>query len=143
VTVLLALVLSAAMLLVAAVHAYWGVGSVWPGSDERSLARMVVGSKGIVRMPSSLACFAVAAILLGAAVLPLMAVGFLPAPWPATIKTLGLAGCGLLLVGRGVMSFVPAFRRLGPEEPFATMDRRLYGPLCLALGAAFFILLLR
>jgi hypothetical protein len=143
VTALLALVLSVAMLLVAAVHAYWGVGGVWPGSDERTLARMVVGSKGIERMPAPSACFAVAATLLGAAFLPLMAVGILPGPWPAMVTTLGLAGCGLALAGRGVMSFVPFFRRFGPEEPFATLDRRLYGPLCLGLGAAFFILLLR
>jgi hypothetical protein len=53
---------------------------------------------------------------------------------------MGLIGAVFLV--RGVLSFRPFWRRMTPQEPFATYDRRYYGPLCLALSAAFFVLLL-
>jgi hypothetical protein len=143
VTIVLALLLSAALIAIAAVHVYWGIGGHWPATDERSLARTVVGSAGIERMPSGAACFAVAAVLSAASLLPFMAVGVIDPPWPRVLTLAGLVGCGMVFVGRGVMSFVPALRRFGPEEPFATYDKRIYGPLCLMLGAAFFTLVWR
>jgi hypothetical protein len=143
VTTLLALLLTVALAAIAAVHAYWGFGGLWPAQDERSLARTVVGSAGIERMPSAAACFLVAAVLSAASLLPLAAVGMLHPPWSGNATLAGLACCSVVFAGRGVMSFVPAMRRFGPEEPFATYDKRIYGPLCLTLGAAFFTLVLR
>jgi hypothetical protein len=143
VTTVLALLLAATLVIIAAIHAYWGLGGHWPAQDERSLARTVVGSAGIERMPPTAACFAVAVVLSAASVLPLAAVGLVTPPWPWALTLAGLVGCGMVFLGRGVMSFIPAMRRFGPEEPFATYDKRIYGPLCLMLGAAFFILVMR
>jgi hypothetical protein len=42
-----------------------------------------------------------------------------------------------------IAGYVPAWRRLHSAEPFATFDRRVYAPLCLALGAGFITILLR
>ena len=73
----------------------------------------------------------------------------------AGIVALALAdktGGGLWLTALGIAarrsSSSPAAssatRRAGaprsPEEPFATLDRRNYSPLCLFIGAGFFIL---
>jgi hypothetical protein len=139
----LALLLAAVLWLIAALHAYWGAGGRWPGADERSLARTVVGSKGIERMPPPAACHGVAVVLLAAGALPLLAVGLAQAPWPSALTFAGLAGCAFVFIARGIIAYIPAFRRFGPEEPFATLDKRLYAPLCLALGAGFLTLLLR
>jgi hypothetical protein len=104
---------------------------------------MVGGFKDSERMASPFACHAVAGVLSVAGLLPLMAAGFLSAPWPDWLTFLGLTGCALAFLGRGIAAYTPAFRRLVPEEPFATYDKRLYAPLCLFLGAGFLILLFR
>jgi hypothetical protein len=140
---MIAMLLTAALWLIAAVHLYWGVGGVWPALDGQSLSRMVVGTRGINRMPSPVACQTVALVLAAAGLLPLIAVGLLGAPWPQWLTTLGLAGGTTVFLGRGIASYTPAFRRLAPDEPFATYDKRLYAPLCLLLGAGFLILLFR
>jgi hypothetical protein len=38
---------------------------------------------------------------------------------------------------------MPAWRRRHSAEPFATLDRRIYAPLCFVLGAGFITILLR
>ena len=43
----------------------------------------------------------------------------------------------LVFLGRGIAGFTPAWRRLTPEQPFATLDVRYYSPLCLAIGTGF------
>lgn len=128
--------LSAALVVIALVHLAWAAGVTWPFASERDLARAVVGTRGIERMPAPDLCALVAAALLAAAAWPWL--GGLGA-----LRPLGLAALALVFLARGGASYVPALRALGPEEPLATYDRRLYGPLCLALGAGFAVLLLR
>ena len=128
--------LSLAMSVIALWHVAWALGSTWPYATERELARAVVGSRGVKRMPGTPLCLAVAAALAAAAAWPwLGGLGFL---YP-----LGLGVIAVVFLARGAASYVPAARRFGPEEPFATNDRRFYGPLCLALGAGFAALLAR
>jgi Protein of unknown function (DUF3995) len=139
---LLTFLLPLVLFAIAGLHGYWGLGGLWPGHDEVSLARTVVGSKGITRMASPTACFAVTVLLIGVGLWPLFMAGVLPAFWPHWLTL--LAGWGFVLVffGRGLAAYVPAFRLLAPEEPFASLDRQLYGPLCLALGGGFLLFLL-
>jgi hypothetical protein len=143
VTFAIAVFLCAQLLAIAALHAYWGLGGVWPARDERSLARMVVGSKGIERMPSRFACLAVAALLAGAAFWPFVLTQRLAEFWPRWVTLGGGVALAAVFLGRGAISFIPALRRLGPEEPFASLDRRFYGPLCMILGLLFVLLLMR
>ena len=51
-----------------------------------------------------------------------------------------MALISLIFLARGVAAFLPAWRRLTPEPAFARMDRKLYGPLCTALGIGYLIL---
>ncbi|WP_163602926.1 DUF3995 domain-containing protein, partial [Klebsiella pneumoniae] len=55
--------------IVAALHLYWGFGGLWPARDQLSLARTVVGSKGISAMPSRGVTVVVAALIFTAGVL--------------------------------------------------------------------------
>jgi hypothetical protein len=50
------------------------------------------------------------------------------------------AGLALLFLARGVAGYHPAWRRIHPVEPFAGLDRSLYSPLCLFIGAGFALL---
>ncbi|TGQ21500.1 DUF3995 domain-containing protein, partial [Mesorhizobium sp. M00.F.Ca.ET.216.01.1.1] len=61
--IILALIISLVLLLITTLHVYWGIGGIWPGTDQASCARAVVGFRGIDEMPSSFASFAVAACL--------------------------------------------------------------------------------
>ncbi|MDW4549379.1 DUF3995 domain-containing protein [Defluviimonas sp. D31] len=126
---LLVLTLTTILMLLAVLHIAWGIGFWFPLRDETALARAVIGTPGRREMPGAVACSLGASALLGAA-------SFL---WwaPGLPRDVALAATGTILAGRGIAAWLPAWRRHFPDEPFATLDRRLYGPLCLALGAGF------
>ncbi|MBR7552201.1 DUF3995 domain-containing protein, partial [Mycobacterium tuberculosis] len=54
---------------------------------------------------------------------------------------LGMLALTVIFLARGGLSFTAFFRNRQAEEPFLTLDRRYYGPLCLAIGAGFAVLL--
>ena len=60
---MLALIMAGVLLLLAALHVYWGFGGVWPGVDAADLAARVAGFADTAAAPSALACFVVAALL--------------------------------------------------------------------------------
>ena len=105
------------LVLLAALHLYWGMGGVWPGTDEKTCARAIAGFRGIDRMPSPIQAFTVAGALLAG------------------------AAAALVFLGRGIAGYTPAWRRLTPEMPFARNDVRYFSPLCLLLGVSFVVLL--
>lgn len=126
------------LLAISMVHFMWAFGSTWPVSDPQTLARTVVGTKGVKRMPSRFLTALVAIAVLAAGIWVLA----MTDPSDSIILTLGGAGLALVFVGRGVAGFTSAWRALVPEEPFATFDKKLYSPLCLAIGAGFIALVI-
>ncbi|NLH83772.1 MAG: DUF3995 domain-containing protein [Phyllobacteriaceae bacterium] len=138
--VVTALSIFVVLTIVALLHAYWAFGGRWPGHDELSLARTVVGSKGITAMPARGPTLVVAVQIFLAGVVASARAGLVPTPLPATAQTVALAALATVFLVRGIAGFTPMFRALQSEEPFATLDRRLYSPLCLALGIGFAIL---
>lgn len=141
-TTALAILLSAIVLSIAVLHAYWGLGGYWPAADAQRLAKMSVGTPNIAAMPNAGACFAVASVLAGVAAWPLFAAGLVPEAWPRWLTLLAGAGMAAVFVGRGLAGYVSAWRRRFSEEPFASLDRLAYSPLCLLLGAGYIALLL-
>ena len=139
----LALILSTVLLLITALHVYWGIGGIWPGRDPASCARAVVGFRGVDEMPSPAASLAMALCLLLATLWPPALAGVFATPFPpgglATVAVL----FGLIFLVRGVLGFLPFWRRLTPEQPFARLDRSFYSPLCLLVGLAFLLLCIR
>lgn len=138
---LLAAVLAVVLSVLAALHAYWGFGGVWPGHDPASCARTIAGFRGITEMPGPRASFAVTGALALVALFALAQSGTVTQPFPPVLVTLGTLGAAMVFLGRGVAGFTPAWRRLTPEQPFATLDVRYYSPLCLAIGAGLVVLL--
>ncbi len=76
---LVSFALTVVLLALAGLHVYWGNGGLWPGTDETSLARMVVGAPAIQSMPSQSASYTVGFLLFLAGLWPMTMLGLLPA----------------------------------------------------------------
>lgn len=117
------------LLAIAGVHAAWALGYSWPAPDKRSLARAVIGRD---EMPSSGACWSVAA--------PLLAASALVAGYPRGSGRIGWfrdAGLACVVGAFLIRGLAGAFGLLPPQrasEVFARWDRRLYSPLCFVLA---------
>ncbi|MDP1729752.1 MAG: DUF3995 domain-containing protein [Devosia sp.] len=136
-SMLVAAVVFVPLLAVAIAHFVWSVGGTWPIRDEALLARTVVGLPGITRMPPRIMSFGVALATLAAGVAALaLADDSGGGAWLTIIGAL----LAMVFLGRGAIGFTAAWRARFPEEPFATLDRKNYSPLCLAIGAGFLIL---
>jgi hypothetical protein len=125
-----------ALAAVGALHAAWGLGLTWPGSDAASLARRVVGGEA---MPSSTACFGVAGLSMAAAGLvtartrPRSVFGrSLPAP----LVELGVVTAGGVLALRGIVGpVVSSLKLVRTTAEFRRLDVLLFSPVCIALAA--------
>lgn len=138
----LALALSAILLCLTTLHVYWGIGGIWPGKDQASCAHAVVGFRGVDEMPGAFASFAVAACLGLATLWPLALLGITATPFPRAGLATTATMIALVFLARGFAGYMPAWRRMTPTEPFATLDRRYYSPLCLIIGLGFVILVI-
>ena len=115
--------------MLAFVYLLWSIGFIWPMRTEAELARAVVGTKGITRMPQAWPTALYVVFFMAAAIWPTYPSGVYHAPV--------LLGIALILLLRGVLSATGFIAKRYPEEPFVTLDRRVYGRLALVLGAAF------
>ncbi|WP_419318961.1 DUF3995 domain-containing protein [Caulobacter sp. ErkDOM-E] len=129
---LLAVILAATLFALAGVHLYWGFGGRWPGHDEASLVEHVVGRTAGMRAPGPLACAAVAVALAGGGLLALATL----APASPLSFWLWMARWPLFAVFalRGLATYAPPVFRYAEGTPFARLNRRAYGPLCLAIA---------
>ena len=130
--------LSVILLAIAGLHAYWGLGGLWPEQNAGDLARAVVGD-GRTRMPAPWSCFAVAVLLVLVAVWPWL---LLRHPVSQVVIAVGVVIAAVFLV-RGLAGYSPRWRARFSAEPFATRDQRFYSPLCMALATGFMVLLSR
>ncbi len=124
-------ILSVVLLALSVLHVMWGIGYWFPIQDEAALVRAVAGFSGAEEMPGAVPCALVAVALF-------MAVSCLWWP-PGPFRFLALIVIGAVFVARGAAAFTPVWRKLTPVEPFATLDRTYYGPLCLVIGLGFWI----
>ncbi len=139
---------SATLAAIAALHLYWAAGGLWPARSARQLIDTVIGNPRRDKMPPAWITAIAGIALAGTALLPL---AIAPVSW-SLIYTLNLplsvlGGsfgatflAGLAFLARGIVGYLPFWRRLHPAEPFASLDVRLYSPLCLVLGLAFLLL---
>jgi len=129
--------LTALLAGIAALHAWWGLGGSFPAADRDSLALLVIGQR---QVPPPLACFVVAAAVAGMALLPAITLGWIGTPsWVRRLVEVGCWGAAAIFAIRGVAGYLPAFARLFPLEPFASMNRVAYSPLCLLLALLFVV----
>ncbi len=127
---------------IALLHFAWFLGLSFPCANEQSLARTVVGRRGITKMPSKLATLFVVFCLLIAGYWA-WRLGAHPdaddAKW--YLGPIGLL-IGFIFAARGVIGILPAFERAMPEQPFLKLNRRFYSPLAFLIGVGFILLAL-
>ncbi len=92
-------------------------------------------------MPPAWLTLVVAGLILAAALLPLFVTPPLAGALPPNLVHFGLAALAAIFVARGLSAFTPAVHRRHGTEPFVTLDRHIYGPLCLLIGAGYLLLL--
>ena len=138
-SMLLAALIFVPLLAVSLSNLVWALGGTWPIRSEELLARTVVGRPGITRMPPRPASFVVAVLVLAAGIVALALAD--PSGGGFALTFVGLLLAAVFLF-RGVLGFSSRWRRAFPEEPFATLDRKTYSPLCLFIGAGFLLLVI-
>lgn len=126
------------LLAVAIAHFLWAIGSRWPIRDPELLARTVIGRPGIDRVPR-LAAFVVAVLVLAAGIVALALADPAGGGWLLNLVGIALA---VAFICRGIVGYTAAWRAQFPLEPFATLDRRNYSPLCLFIGLGFAVLVI-
>ena len=130
--------LSLVLAALAAAHAWWAVGGIWPAASEPALARAVIGD-GRSRMPPPWQCAVVTVALAAVAAWPWAIV-----TWPhSQLVLIGSIVVGAIFFIRGTAGYSARWRTRFTAEPFRTRDFYLYSPLCLALGVGFIALLTR
>lgn len=121
---------------IALAYLLWSLGSRWPVRDKALLAHSVVGRPGVERVPR-LRSFIYAILLIAAGIIALSIADDTAGGLPLTLAGGALA---LLFAARGIAGYTSAWRARFPVEPFATLDRKNYSPLFLAIGLGFAIL---
>ncbi len=127
------------LLVVALAHLLWAFGATWPITSETLLAQTVVGRPGITRMPNRLLTLLIGLLTFAAGMIALALADH--DSGGATLSALGVV-LAAVFIARGIAGYTPGWRARYPTEPFATLDRRNYSPLCLWIGAGFLILVL-
>lgn len=130
-----ALVAGFLLIAISALHLAWAAGATWPAEDETALALRVAGFRGVRSMPPRGASVAVAMALAIAAHIVFAAAGLMPGIAADALYRPALMALALVFTGRGLAPYTPQWRALTPEQPFARLDRRYYGPLCLLIAA--------
>ncbi len=137
-SMLIAALIFVVLLAVAIAHFLWSIGSRWPIRDPELLARTVVGKPGVTRVPK-FAAFIVSLLVLAAGVLALSLADHSAGDWWLTLIGVALAA---VFLGRGAIGYTERWRAVFSAEPFATLDRKNYSPLCIALGVGYLILVI-
>jgi hypothetical protein len=128
-----------ALLSVSVAHLAWSLGLTWPIREEKLLAQTVIGRAGIERMPPRWATFAVFLLTLSSGIIALALADHTSGGAGLTVLSVPLA---CVFGGRGVLGYTRWWAEMTPEPNFRTNDRRVYSPLCLAIGLGFLILFL-
>lgn len=132
-SVLLALVL----FVVSAFHLIWAAGFAWPCPDRQTLMRTVVGNPDLRAFPSAGLTLAAALAIAAAGLFALFAGGIFSLAQPRWMLSGGLAVLAMIFLARGLSSYTIMRVWSRPCEPFATLDRRYFAPLCIGVGTGF------
>lgn len=137
-SMLLAAVIFVVLLAIAIAHFVWALGGTWPIRDPDLLVHTVIGMPGVARVPR-LASLGVAIATLAAGILALALAD--PAAGGLWLNVAGLAAAAVFLA-RGVIGYTAQWAEKTPLEPFRTLDRRNYSPLCIGIGIGFIALII-
>jgi hypothetical protein len=137
VAMIVAALVGVPLLAVGIAHLLWSLGIMWPIRDSKLLARTVVGTPGVAKMRAKPLTFVTAVLIFAACVVAFSVAD--PTSGGGGLTALALL-VGLAFLARGALGYTSWWARRTPEEPFRSLDRTNYAPLCLALGAGFLVL---
>ncbi|MGV3649889.1 MAG: DUF3995 domain-containing protein [Devosia sp.] len=127
------------LLAVAMGYALWTLGATWPIRNQELLAKTVVGTPGITRMPPRWTSLLAALLTLGAGIIALsLADHESGGGW---LTLMGVV-CAAAFLARGWAGYRPQWRQRFSEMPFADLDRRVYSPGALGIGLGFVVLVI-
>ena len=127
------------LLTLSMAHFLWALGGTWPIREEKLLAQTVVGTAGVTHMPPRWASFSVALLTIAAGILALALADHTSGG--TVLSILGLPAAAIFLY-RGILGYTPGWVAKTPEPNFRFNDRRVYSPLCLAIGIGFVALVI-
>ena len=127
------------LLAISMAHLAWSCGLTYPIRDEKLLAQTVVGTANIEHMPPRWASFGVAVLTFSAGILALALADHTGGGLPLSLAALPASA---IFVVRGAVGYTRWWAGQTPEPNFRLNDRRVYSPLCLAIGAGFLLLFL-
>jgi len=142
-TLFIAIAIFLTLSVTAALHLYWAAGGYWPAQSKDALVQTVVGGKGMRQMPPAWLTVLVGVAIFLAGLLPLLWVTSAGQILPTALLKIAVVTLFAIFTLRGIASYTRFFRRLHGEEPFASLDKRYFGPLCLLIGAGMGVILLQ
>jgi hypothetical protein len=136
-SMLIAALMFVVLLAIALAYFLWSTGRTWPLRNEELLVKATTGRPGRTKMAPRWTSFLVAVAVLAAGIVALALADHTGGGIGLTVAGVLL---GLLFLCRGIAGYTPAWRSTFSAEPFASLDRKNYSPLALALGAGFLAL---
>jgi len=138
---LIAIIIFAILTIISLIHIIWANGIFWPAKDEYSLVKMVVGEPSMRQMPSKKLTYIIAIIIFLGGIFALWGGGIITLPLPLWIRELALFLLAFVFGTRGLAPLIVG-KKLGEKtEPYKTLDKIIYAPLCLIISIGFVILL--
>jgi len=128
------------LLLIALIHIVWALGSYWPAKDEQSLINTVIGSAKRSVMPAPFLIILVAIGIFGAGLCVLWGPELISLPFPEWIKQTSLISLIIIFAARGISTYLFVAPLVNRTEPFKTLDRQYFAPLCLLLSLGFYFI---
>ncbi|HQZ13458.1 MAG TPA: DUF3995 domain-containing protein [Devosia sp.] len=135
-SMIIAAIMFVPLLAIAIATFIWSLGGSWPLRDRAMLPDVVLGIPGTRQIPR-LGAFLTSIAVLAAGVAALALADHTGGgPW---LTLLGIVLGGAFLT-RGAFGYSAWWQTLFSAEPFATLDRKNYSPMCLMIGAGYLIL---
>ena len=122
---------------IAAVHAYWAFGGLWPAQSEQELVDTVVGAPDLKQMPSTFSTLLVAVLIFMSGIMA-RAVNYVRLGMLRSVLRIGVGVLAIIFLARGAAGYaLPLIYDLAVSEPFATLNAVFYSPLILLIGCGF------
>ncbi len=128
------------LFVISLIHIYWGFGGVWPARDGLALSRMVIGVE-TTSPPPGFVTFVVAGMIFIAGYLPMAWLNVFPWPVSQTVLYIMMISGGLVFLLRGLVAYTPLMKKYSTVEPFTSLNKKYYSPLCLFIGVSIFVIL--
>ncbi|MGH1540330.1 MAG: DUF3995 domain-containing protein [Arenicella sp.] len=138
-SIILAYLIFTVLSMVAAIHVYWAFGGCWPARNQSDLSRTVIGTEH-KEMPSTSLTLLVAGMIFSAGTVPLIWTEVLIIPIDRQLQAIVIILLAAIFLLRGLVTYTPIGAKYSAVEPFMTLNRRYYSPLCLMIGVGLILI---